>query len=253
VLVVYGHDIMVPLLLTFVAGMSTILGSLVFLLVRDYKRSYLVFSLGLSAGAMIYISFIELLHKAVMELGFAQANVMFFIGIIAMMLVDFLLPHQYLEETELGPDDNKLAKSGYMVAIGLAIHNFPEGMAVFLSGLVDIKLGAVLAFAIAMHNIPEGVAVSMPIYYATKSKSKAFWYAFFSGIVEPIGAIVALLVIGPNLTQALVAKLFAFVAGVMVFISFDELLPHAFGNKYHHHAIYGLLLGMGVMAISLAI
>jgi zinc transporter, ZIP family len=248
-----GHDVLVPLLLTLVAGLSTCLGSLVFFLVRDFKRSYLVFSLGLSAGAMIYVSFMELLHKAVLEIGFSSANTIFFIGIAAMMLVDFILPHRYLSEREGKCVDPSLAKSGKLVAIGLAIHNFPEGMAVFLSGLVDIKMGMVLAFAIAMHNIPEGIAVSMPIYYATKSRSKAFWYSFFSGIVEPIGAIVALWLIGSNLTQTLIAQLFAFVAGIMVFISFDELLPHAFGNRYHHHAIYGLLLGMVVMALSLAI
>ena len=166
------------------------------------------------------------------------------------MLFDFLLPHRYLQEHEEGVGAAKLAKSGYLVAIGLAVHNFPEGMAVFLSGVSDINLGISLAVAIAIHNIPEGIAVSMPIYYATKSKKKALSWAFLSGIFEPLGALAALWFFQGWLGDALIAYLFAFVAGIMVFISFDELLPHAYTEDYHHVAIAGLLVGMILMTLS---
>lgn len=243
----------IPFLLTVVAGMATLLGSLLFLFVKTFQRRYLVFSLGLSAGAMIYVSFVELLRHAVDTLGMLQANLMFFFGVFLMMLFDFLLPHQYLSEHETGVAHSKLAKSGYLVAIGLAVHNFPEGMAVFLSGVSDLKLGVALALAIGVHNIPEGVAVTMPIYYATRSKKKALSWAFVAGIFEPLGALAALWFFDGILTEALIAYLFAFVAGVMVFISFDELLPHAYQEQYHHYAIGGILLGMIVMMVSFVI
>lgn len=248
-----GDSLTIPFLLTVIAGMATVIGSFLFLLIKTFHQRHLVFSLGLSAGAMIYVSFVELLRHAVDSLGMLHANLAFFFGVFLMMFLDFMLPHQYLNEREHGVAEAKLAKSGYLVAIGLAVHNFPEGMAVFLSGVSDLQLGISLAIAIGIHNIPEGVAVTMPIYYATKSKKKALSWAFVAGIFEPLGALAALWLFNDFLTESLVAYLFAFVAGIMVFISFDELLPHAYQERYHHYAISGLLLGMIVMMLSFVI
>jgi ZIP family zinc transporter len=168
------------------------------------------------------------------------------------MAIDFLVPHEYIEERMTGSVKNKkLMTAGVLTAIGIAIHNFPEGLAVFMSALGDTSLGISLAFAIALHNIPEGLAVAMPIYYATKSKAKAVWYSFLSGIAEPIGAIVGVIILFPYINDTVLSISLAFVAGIMIFISFDELLPLCFHNKKNHTPIVGLFIGMAVMAISL--
>jgi ZIP family zinc transporter len=243
--------IWLPLLLSFLAGIFTVIGSLITFLIRDLKRSYLQFSLGLSAGVMIYVSFVELLTTAIRNIGAIKANIAFFVGIILFMLIDFLIPHQYIEERiKAGTCDRKLMKTGILITLGIAIHNFPEGLAVFMSSLSSIRLGIVLALAIALHNIPEGLAVAMPIFYATKSKRKAFWYSFLSGFAEPIGAVIGVLILMPFLTPAILYFSLALVAGIMVFISFDELLPLSCESGSYHLAISGILIGMLIMALS---
>jgi ZIP family zinc transporter len=142
-------------------------------------------------------------------------------------------------------------KTGLLTTVGIAIHNFPEGVAVFVGSMADIKLGVALAVAIALHNIPEGIAVSMPIYCATQNRKKAIWYSFLAGAVEPLGAVIALLVLMPFLTPSILYISFAFVAGIMVFISFDELLPMSYCGARAHLSIFGVIVGMLIMAISL--
>ena len=244
----------IPFMLTCLAGLSTVIGSFIFLFIKRFKDKHLIFCLGLSAGAMLYISLVELLGTAIHTVDFIPANLSFMFGIIVMMLIDFLIPHQYLQEREgIDPRRKALYSTGVLTAAGLAIHNLPEGFAVFLSGVADIKVGIAFAIAIAAHNIPEGIAVSVPIYYATKSKRKAFTWSFISGVAEPLGAIIGLLLFGAYLSETLIAYLFAFVAGIMVFICLDELLPQAFQKDYHQHAIGGLLVGMIIMIASLSI
>ncbi|OGX16885.1 MAG: hypothetical protein A3K83_04055 [Omnitrophica WOR_2 bacterium RBG_13_44_8b] len=244
--------IWLPLLLSFLAGLFTVMGSLITFFIRDFKRSYLQFSLGLSSGVMIYVSFVELLAAAIKVIGPLKANFAFFSGIILFMLIDFLIPHEYIEERiRTDTHDKKLMAAGIFTTLGIAIHNFPEGIAVFMSSLVSIKLGIVLAIAIALHNIPEGIAVAMPIFYATKSKRKAFWYSFLSGFAEPAGAVIALLLLMPFLGPSVLSLCLAFVAGIMVFISFDELLPLSCEGEGYHISISGVIIGMLIMALSL--
>lgn len=245
-------NIWIPLLLTFLAGVSTALGSFISLFVKRFERSYLRFSLGLSAGVMVYVSFIELLPSAIENTGFLRANLAFFVGIFFIMLIDFIVPHEYmLECTNIKECDRRLMSAGVFTAIGLAIHNFPEGLAVFMSSIGDVRLGVALAVAIALHNIPEGIAVSMPIVYATGSKKKAFWYSFLSGIAEPVGAVIGVLILMPFLNQTVLSLSLAFVAGIMVFISFDELLPLCYEGSNDHTSIAGVIVGMFMMALSL--
>jgi len=248
------NEIIIPFLLTILAGLSTVVGSLIFLSSTFRKRRFISFFLGLSAGVMIYLSFIELLPYAIKEIGFSSANLFFFIGIIVMALIDFILPHHYLEE-KICPRQNiidpKLLSTGLVVTLGLIIHNFPEGMAVFLSSFTNIRFGILLAIAIAIHNIPEGIAVAAPIYHATQSKSKAIKYAFISGMAEPLGAVIAYLLLKPYLDQNILSYIFALVAGVMVYISFDELLPACFREGHGHRAILGIVSGMIIVSISL--
>jgi ZIP family zinc transporter len=144
-----------------------------------------------------------------------------------------------------------LLRTGLFTAVAIAIHNFPEGLATFGTTLSNIKLGIIIAVAIALHNIPEGISVSVPIFYATGSKKKAFYYSFLSGLAEPVGAIIGFLIIYPFLSAALITAMLAFVAGIMVYISIDELLPMAHKYGHSHTVIFGVILGMFVMAISL--
>ena len=247
------------LLLSALAGLSTTIGSLLALFVRKPSTRLMTLTLGFSGGVMILVSFVELLPNGIDALGFAGANLAFFGGMIAMFLIDELIPHDYMgehhhTEAEDGQDaalKNRLLKTGLFVALGLGIHNFPEGMASFATTLSDPQLGIAIAIAIAIHNIPEGLAVSAPVYAATGSRSKAFWWSFLSGVAEPVGALLAALVLMPFLNEAILGILLSAVAGIMVFISIDELLPVSRAYGEEHLSIVGTFVGMVVMSLSL--
>lgn len=258
--------ILIAFSLTLFAGLSTGFGSLIALKVKNFNTSFLSFILGFSAGVMIYVSFVELLFIARENLAniysIKQATIYvtlgFFGGIIISALIDKLIPseqnpHEIVEVDEEKIKSRSLMRTGVVTALALAIHNFPEGFATLASALQDPKLGISIALAVAIHNIPEGIAVSVPIYYATGDKKKAFIYSFLSGLAEPVGAIIGFLVLRNFINDTLFAIVFAVVAGIMVFISLDELLPTAEKYGKHHYAIYGVVLGMAVMAFSLII
>lgn len=253
--------------LTMFAGLSTGIGSAIAFFAKQTNTKFLSVSLGFSAGVMIYVSFVEIIGKArdelVSELGIRGGNwitvAAFFGGVLFIALIDKLVPsvenpHEIkkIEDMESKPQRNqKLMRMGIFTAMAIAIHNFPEGLATFTAALTDPSLGIAIAVAIAIHNIPEGIAVSVPVYYATGSKRKAFRLSFLSGLAEPIGALVGFLLLLPFMNPFIFGILFAGVAGIMVFISLDELLPSAQEYGEHHLSIYGLVAGMAVMAISL--
>ncbi|MFH0812567.1 MAG: zinc transporter ZupT [Pseudomonadota bacterium] len=241
------------LLLTTLAGFATSIGSLLGVFIKKPGPKFMSLTLGFSAGVMLLVSFVELLAGSIQTIGFFAAHVAFFSGIVGILLIDFLIPHEYIGQKELaGKDPNqKLLRTGLLVAVGIGIHNFPEGMATFAAALQDLKLGSAVAIAIAIHNIPEGLAVSAPVYAATGSRGKAFFWSFLSGAAEPVGAGIAGLFLLPFLSSGLLGGLLAIVAGIMVFISLDELVPasRAFGEE--HLAILGVLFGMVIMAFSL--
>ncbi|HOV76734.1 MAG TPA: zinc transporter ZupT [Sedimentisphaerales bacterium] len=253
-----SENVGIALALTLVAGLSTGIGSAIAYFIKHPKVLYLSFSLGLSAGVMIYVSFVELLSDAIEALGERWSVLFFFIGIGFIALIDLLVPerenpHNYegLEEPKSPDASHHLMRTGVMTALAIGIHNFPEGLATFASALNDVHLGIFIAVAIAIHNIPEGMAVSMPIYFATGNRNKAFLYSFLSGISEPVGALIGYLVLMPFLTPMVLAGTLAFVAGVMIYISLDELLPMAHRYGHGHLVISGVILGMLVMAVSL--
>lgn len=259
--------------LTVFAGLSTGIGSALAFFAKRTNTKFLSIALGFSAGVMIYVSMIEIFQKANVALtapdvlgpryGYWATTAAFFGGILFIALIDKLVPsfenpheiHKSEEMAEPNPKDHthnqKLYRMGMFSALAIAIHNFPEGLATFASALKDPTLGVAIAVAIAIHNIPEGIAVSVPIYYATGSRKKAFFYSFLSGVSEPIGAIIGYLLLMRYFNDMVFGILFASVAGIMVFISLDELLPAAREYGEHHLAIYGLLAGMLVMAMSL--
>lgn len=245
--------VLIALGLTAFAGLSTTIGSLLGLIVKDPGPRFMSLTLGFSAGAMILISFVELLNAGIDSIGFLWAHVAFFAGITGMFLVDVLIPHEYIGQVDRKKkaQEDKLLKTGVFVAIGIGIHNFPEGMATFAGTLEDVGLGVAIAIAIAVHNIPEGLAISVPVYAATKSRKKAFWWSFLSGVAEPVGAGIAALFLMPILTHALLGWVLSIVAGIMVYISFDELVPLSQSYGREHLPIVGLIIGMAVMAFTL--
>lgn len=254
--------------LTLFAGLSTGIGSLIGFLSKEFNPRFLAVSLGFSAGVMIYVSLVEIFVKAKDSLsislgdrmGYVFTVIAFFTGIAVIALIDKLIPSyknphevnvaQKIEEST-NAEKNKLMRMGVFSALAIAIHNFPEGLATFMSGLSDPTLGISIAVAVAIHNIPEGLAVSAPIFYATKSRKKAFILSFLSGLSEPIGAIIGYFVLRTIFSDTTFGVIFASVAGIMVYISLDELLPTAEEYGEHHFAIGGLILGMFIMALSL--
>ncbi|EAH4605707.1 zinc transporter ZupT [Campylobacter jejuni] len=275
------------MLLTLFAGFSTAIGSIIAFFSRKDDLRVLSLGLGFSAGVMIYISFMEILPTALKDfknhydshwaelLGLAC----FFGGILISLLIDKLIPEDVnphepkedLSELKICPLPQKgqnppkfhpgeklhqintkaLKRTGIFTALAIAIHNFPEGFATFISSLDNLTLGIAIAIAVAIHNIPEGLAVSLPIYHATGDKKKAFIYSALSGFAEPLGAFVGALILLPFIGDLTLAISFAVIAGIMVFISLDELLPAAKTYDKAHDSLYGLIVGMAIMALSL--
>ena len=281
------NDILFAFLLAIFAGASTCAGAAIAFFSKQDNTKMLSAGLGFSAGVMVYLSFVELLPESIKEFSKLSQNgeiialFIFFVSMLACLFIDKAVPvdinpHEikapeaycglrscYFNDRELciakqalaqdnAPASNKtLRRTGILTAFAIALHNFPEGFATFASGLESIKLGVVVALAVAIHNIPEGIAVSLPIYHATGQKRKAFIFAALSGLAEPLGALVGALLILPLFGASAVAVSFALVAGVMIFISFDELFPVAKAYASGHECLYGLIVGMAVMAFSL--
>ncbi len=281
------EQIFIAILLTLFAGFFTAIGSTIAFFSRKDDLRVLSLGLGFSAGVMIYISFMEILPTALKDfknhydshwaelLGLAC----FFGGILISLLIDKLIPEDVnphepkedLSELKICPLPQKgqnppkfhpgeklhqintkaLKRTGIFTALAIAIHNFPEGFATFISSLDNLTLGIAIAIAVAIHNIPEGLAVSLPIYHATGDKKKAFIYSALSGLAEPLGAFVGALILLPFIGDLTLAISFAVIAGIMVFISLDELLPAAKTYDKAHDSLYGLIAGMAIMALSL--
>lgn len=261
-------NIIFAFLLTLFAGLSTGIGSALTLLTKKTSPRFLSISLGFSAGVMIYVSFTDILVKANESLTAALGSIIgawaaagaFFFGILFIAVIDKVIPetenpHEIhtVEEMDGKSEEHKskLMRMGLFTALALAIHNFPEGLATFMAALSDPVTGISIAIAIAIHNIPEGIAVAVPVFYATGSRKKAFTLSFLSGLAEPLGAMAGFLILYRFLNDTVFGLVFAIVAGIMVYISLDELLPAAKEYGEHHLAIYGLIAGMVVMALSI--
>lgn len=266
-------DMLPAFLLTLFAGLSTVLGAFIAFWGGAKNTKFLSVGLGFSAGVMIYVSFVEILVKSQDAFSLKYGDILgetlgltaFFIGIAISFIIDQSIPdninpHHTLDvENSIDKEDSHslqkhrapLARVGFFTAIAIALHNFPEGFATFVSSLDNMTTGIAIAMAIAIHNIPEGLAVALPVYHATGSRKKAFLYALGSGLAEPIGAILGFVILAPIMGELTLGITFGVVAGIMVYISFDELLPAArvYGND--HTTIFGVVIGMLVMAISL--
>lgn len=268
-----GFDIdtiLVALLLTLVAGMATGVGALAAFFAKGTSPRLLSGALGLSAGVMVYVSFMDLLPEAFTEIGSLMSErsgklvviSSFFAGVLLIALIDWLIPEDENPHEMRDPEEradgggrsghsHAMKRTGLMVGTAIAVHNFPEGVATFVAALDGMEVAIPIVVAIAIHNIPEGVAVAVPVYHSTGSRSKALRWSLLAGLAEPAGALVAMLVLLPLWTPVFSSVLLAAVSGVMVYISIDELLPAAQRYGHHHASIAGFVAGMALMALSL--
>tara|TARA_B100000963_G_scaffold345757_1_gene350200 strand:- start:186 stop:971 length:786 start_codon:yes stop_codon:yes gene_type:complete len=253
---------LMPFLITLFAGLSTALGGLVVFFGNTEKLNWLSFTMSFAAGVMLYVSFVEILPESYLEfkhnndqntallyvLGF------FVFGTLFAIFTDKLLPEQKINSQvnkSITSKNNKIYRSGILIALTMALHNFPEGIVTFIGSVNDISFGLVIGLAIALHNIPEGMAISVPIYHATGSKKKAFLYSALSGFTEPLGALFCYFVINSYLDDFLTAAVMSIVSGIMIFISIFVLMPLSFEYKDKYEHILGLVIGMFVIGISI--
>lgn len=251
-------------LLTLFAGGATAIGGLVAYFTRTTNKKLLAAGLGFSAGVLIYVSFVDILGKAYEAISVTQpenaalfTTFAFFAGVILIAVIDRAVPtlenpHEIHTVEEMDkPQKRQLYRLGILSGIAIAIHNFPEGLATFMAALSDPQIGIAIAVAIAIHNIPEGISISVPMFYATGSRKKALLWSSLSGLAEPIGAVLGFMFLMQFFSDTMMGLLFGLIAGIMVFIALDELLPAAQTYGYKHLSIYALVAGMAVMAISL--
>jgi len=270
---------LIALIFSTLAGLSTVLGGLVTFFIKKNSLKFLSFGLGLSAGVMIFISLVDLYPEAkeqiVSQLGnnFAWLTVLFFaLGMLVAILIDYFVPdhiqenmfnkqiganEKNIDSTNCEENENavisigKIKKAGIITTIIVAVHNFPEGLATFFTTTQNTTLGLGIVIAIAIHNIPEGMAISIPVYQATHSKRKAFWYSFLSGMAEPIGGVIGFFLVKAFFPDICLGVLFSFVAGIMTYISIDTLLPLSKDYDTGHYSISGVSLGLILMGITL--
>lgn len=260
-----SSTIWIALGLTAIAGLSTGIGSLMAFFAKATNTKFLSAALGLSGGVMVYVSFMDLIPGSLHSLSALyspkMANLIvllsFFAGIILITIIDFFIPEDenpheiHKMDDDKNPNKAHLKRTGVMLAFAIGIHNFPEGLATFAAALDGLSVALPIVIAIAIHNIPEGIAVSVPIYHATGDRKKALKYSILSGLSEPVGAAFGALFLLPFWSPLISATLLSFVSGIMVFISFDELLPTAEQYGHHHYAISGIVIGMAIMGFGL--
>lgn len=256
------HNYIIALIITLFAGLATAIGSVFAFVIKKDNLRALSIGLGFSAGVMIFLSFTDILPAAsqMLQVKFPNKHEWFvyggfIVGILVAILIDFFIPDHIDEEEMLHPDvvsaDKRLQKAGLFTAIAICVHNFPEGMATFLSASHDLTLGLSVGLAIAIHNIPEGIAVALPIYHTTGKKRYATLYAALSGISEPIGAVIGMLLLNIFMPQLMIGIAMAAVAGIMIYISFDTLLPLAKEYGDWHHSLIGIISGVLFIWLSL--
>lgn len=235
------NDLAIIFLLSATAGLATGVGGVMAIVRRPSEKQF-GFLMGFTAGVMIALAFVGLLDEAWEEAGFGTATIAFAVGALLMFAVDIFLPHIRFAVQEPGILDQRLFTTGVLIAVGMTLHNMPEGAAVGAGYVKAPEFGVMVAVVIALHNVPEGVAVALPIYASGASKWAAIRLSLFVGLVEPAGALVAALILRGF--EGLVPAALAFAAGVMTFITLDELVPAARRDGQHeHYTALGIISG----------
>lgn len=257
-----NYNLLIAFMITLAAGLATTLGGLLVFFQKTPNPRVLAFGLAFAGGAMVYVSLTEILTKSADSFskmgqnGFAYATYAFLAGLILSVLIDTFIPnpHETLDPHDAQFQEKnraKIARLGMMTAAAITAHNLPEGLATFFATLENPTVGLPLAFAIAIHNIPEGISIAAPVYFATRSRKLTLAACFVSGLAEPLGAVLGFSMLQPFLSPALFGGVFGVIAGVMVFLALDELLPAAKRYANGHETVYGLVLGMVLMSLSL--
>lgn len=246
------------LLISFIAGLSTLWGALIIFFTKSKNEKIVACSLGFAAGVMISVSFSDLLPQAQESLsalggprlGIISMVLFLILGIILAAVIDHFVPHEEFDEKANDKPHQNLYRLGFVSMLAMMLHNFPEGIATFIASYSDTALGLSIGLAIAFHNIPEGISVAVPIYFATNSPFQAFKYAFLSGMAEPIGALLAFLLLKPFINPFLLGAIFAMVAGIMLYISLEELIPTSRQYGHNRMALIATFLGLCLMPLS---
>ena len=259
----FNPAVLTALAVCTMAAAATIVGSLIVVRGNPSSPRLLAFGLAFSGGAMVYVSLVEIFNKSISSFGesfspnaaYSAATLSFFAGIMLLGVIDRLIPnpHAGLDPKHPEAEQARMRRVGLLTAAAITAHNFPEGLATFFATLDNPSVGAPLAFAIGIHNIPEGVSIAVPVFYATGSRKQAIGAASISALAEPAGAIIGYLILAPFLSPAIFGAVFGLIAGVMVFLALDELMPEAKRYSVGHEAAYGMIIGMGAMALSLVL
>lgn len=260
---IFNPNVLTALGVCAMAAAATIIGSLIVVRGSHSSPRLLAFGLAFSGGAMVYVSLVEIFNKSLSsfsqafseQAAYSAATLAFFAGILLLGVIDRLVPnpHAGLDPDHPETEKVRMRRVGLLTAAAITAHNFPEGLATFFATLDDPTVGTSLAIAIGVHNIPEGVSIAVPVYYATGSKRQAIGAAAISAIAEPAGAIIGYLILAPFLSPAIFGAVFGIIAGVMVFLALDSLMPEAKRYSSGHEATYGVIIGMGAMALSLVL
>jgi ZIP family zinc transporter len=276
----FGPNVLIALSITVGAGIATVFGSFLVIFARHTNTRLLAFGLAFAGGAMVYVSLVEIFFKAQIAFAgslpdkqaYAWATFWFFVGVMLLVVIDRFVPNPHAsmdsdQVREAGDLDaphagltmvdrqreQLLRRVGLMSALAITAHNLPEGLATFFATLESPSVGLPLALAIAIHNIPEGVSIAVPVFYATGSKKKAVLASLLSGMAEPVGALVGYLILAPFLSDAVFGAVFGLIAGAMVYLALDELLPAARAYAKGHETVYGMVIGMAAIAASLVL
>ena len=245
-------------IISFLAGISTLLGAIIIFFTKSKSEKIVSCSLGFAAGVMISVSFSDLLPEAQKAIAAHSGEtwaiiysvIFMVIGLCLALPIDYFVPHEEFDPESNDKPHQNLYRVGFVSMLAMMLHNFPEGIATFMASYNNPTLGMSIAVAIAFHNIPEGISVAMPIYFATQSKIAALKYTFLSGIAEPIGAVLAFLILKPFINEFFLGAIFAVVAGIMIYISFEELIPTSRQYGYSRLALLSSFAGICIMPLS---
>lgn len=251
------NDATRALFLSVMAGLSTMIGALVICFSNRKNEKLVSISLAFAGGVMISVSFTDLLPNSLdyfssstnHQIGTLLMVSSLILGVLFASLLDRFVPHEEETTTHEKKHEN-LFRVGIVSMLAIAIHNFPEGIATFMAGYESSALGTTIALAIAFHNIPEGITVALPVYIASGSRKKAFYYTFISGISEPIGAFLAFLVLQPFINGITLGLMFGLISGIMLYIAIEELLPSSKDYGYPRLALYATFAGICLMPLT---
>ncbi len=255
------NNTLIAFILCSMAGFSTILGSFIIFFSKSNNKKIIAFALGFSSSVMITVSFTDLFPSALNSLSKYYSTIystiysliFMVLGFFTALCIDKLIPDNNSIYCKSSKNNNTLYKLGLFSCLTIMIHNFPEGMATFMSSYEDPSLGLYITLAIMLHNIPEGISIAFPIYSSTFSKFKAFKYTFISAIAEPLGAIITFLFFQPFINELVLGIIFAIICGIMIYISFNELIPNAINSGFKNIYLLSILLGIVIMNLSHAI